>query len=98
MPRRPRVVYVITDAAPPRSAASRGLRLLLAGLREVLALILAVLVLLVTALDAWVTARLGIRPVIPAGRRALAVLLREARAWIEDIPEADLIDDCEVRL
>ncbi|MFI6818705.1 hypothetical protein ACIBG7_40345 [Nonomuraea sp. NPDC050328] len=91
MPRRPRVVYVVTDAVPPR--ASRSLRRLLAWLRGALALLLAVLVLLVTALDAWLTALIGIRPLIPAACRGLTLLAREARAWADGIPEADIVTD-----
>lgn len=89
MPRPPRVVHVITDAASPPPNASRNPRRVLSGLRVVLAL----LVLLVTALDAWLTAMLGTRPLIPAVYRALALFAREARAWADGIPEADLIDD-----
>ncbi|GAA5045553.1 hypothetical protein HNP84_002602 [Thermocatellispora tengchongensis] len=83
----PRIVYVITDAAPPARARP------LARLRTALLMLLAALVLLVTAADAYLTARIGVRPLIPAVRRLFALLAAECRTWVTGAAPAQVVDD-----
>lgn len=74
-----------TDA--PRPAAAR-----FGGWRWV-RLLAALLVLLITALDEWLTAVLGIRPLIPAAHQALALLVRECRDWADGVTDAEIVSD-----
>lgn len=76
----------------PRSRQRAGAReRLWVGLRVVL----CVLTLLVTAVDAWLTALLGVRPLTPVLRRLAAVIADECRTCAAGAIDADVIEDSE---
>jgi hypothetical protein len=81
-------VYLITDAPPRRDA--RPVRW-----RVWLRLTLAALALLVTAADAWVTAVLDTRPLIPAVRLAGARIIAWCRDRAAGVVPAEIVDDSD---
>ena len=61
--------------------------------------VLAALVLLVTAADAWLSALLGVRPLIATAYRTVRYLADECRAWAAGVVEAEIVEsDRKVRL
>ncbi|HUR06151.1 MAG TPA: hypothetical protein VM347_26630 [Nonomuraea sp.] len=83
------IVPVITDAPPPRPrpAAERW--------RYRARAALAVFVLVATALDAWLTAQLGIAPIWPTVRYSCSRLIAECRAWAVRAVDAEIVDDSD---
>mgnify|MGYP006976755733 CR=1 FL=1 len=65
------------------------------GLWAGVRLVLAVLALVATAVDAYLTARLGWRPILPAIGRLAALAAREARLRAAGVVDAEVIDDSD---
>lgn len=82
------VCITATPRARPRAGARERLR---AGLRVTWCL----LGLLATAVDAWLTALLGLAPFIPRLRRLAAVVADECRTCAAGAIDADVIEDTE---
>ena len=80
----------VTSSAGPRQRL--GLR---ESLRAGVRVAVAVLVLLATATDAWLTALLGLPPLIPALRHLTRMLADELRRRAAGAIDAEIINDPE---
>ncbi|REE96641.1 hypothetical protein [Thermomonospora umbrina] len=83
----------MTTAALPEQAQDRPRSGRWARMRPVLRGLLAVALLLVTAVDALLTALIGVRPLVPLLRSLAAVLADEYRAGRVGAIDADVIED-----
>ncbi len=61
-------------------------------IRTVLRVLLCLLVLLVTAADAWLTALVGLPPLIPRVRRLAALVAAEYRACAANLSDPGVVD------
>lgn len=77
------------------SARSRQRAALWERFRTWVRVALAVLVLLVTAADAWLTALLGLPPLIPVLRHLAQVIADECRPCTPGVIDAEVVDDPE---
>lgn len=68
-------------------------RSMLPSLARMLTILGHVLVLLLGALDALVTAWLGVPPIFPAARRGMAHLVRAVRDRMAGVVEAEIVND-----
>lgn len=78
--------------ATPRARQRAGAR---ERLRTVLRVVWCLLALLVTAADAWLTALLGVRPLLPTLRRLAVVVAEECRSCADGAIDAEVIEDTE---